>query len=138
MKKTKKYTHSNGILTINPDYSREQSQNRQTIIPTAHPVIPLAIICSQEDISSINEIQIDNTQENIPLSTLNTIREMQSPEYLSYFNVTADRNLFEELCTYFIRYEVPIGLLTKLMALKNYRLNFMIDDSGSMSCETDV
>lgn len=133
MNNRSKYSHHNGILTVN-------SQNQETTtIPVATPVIPLAIICSQDDITEINGFPTENGRmQNIPISTLNTIREMQAPEYLSYFNVTSERNLFEELCTYFIRYEVPIGLLTKLMALKDYRLNFMIDDSGSMGCQTDV
>jgi hypothetical protein len=31
-----------------------------------------------------------------------------------------------------------MGLITKLMNLKHYRLNFLIDDSGSMRAPTDV
>jgi hypothetical protein len=34
--------------------------------------------------------------------------------------------------------EVPVGLVTKVLDLEKYRLNFMVDDSGSMMAKTDV
>lgn len=41
------------------------------------------------------------------------------------------------LCTHFSS-QVPMGLLSKLMDLRRYRLNFLVDDSGSMRAPTDV
>lgn len=46
--------------------------------------------------------------------------------------------LLEELTDYFVQFEVPVGMINKVVALKDYRLNFIIDDSGSMRAPTDV
>jgi hypothetical protein len=43
----------------------------------------------------------------------------------------------ERLTNIFARFEVPIGMLTKLMQLSEYAINIVIDDSGSMSSPTD-
>jgi hypothetical protein len=146
MSQQRKYILKNNVLTLNPDFetSRHASGNskqKTSSSAVAAPVVPLAIISSQNDLFMIQNIQTENgiiIEEDLPSSTVETIRYMQTTEYNTYFSVPSDRNLFDELCTYFIRYEVPIGLLTKLLVLRNYRLNFMVDDSGSMSSETDV
>lgn len=46
--------------------------------------------------------------------------------------------LLDELTDYFVQFEVPVGMINKVVALKDYRLNFIIDDSGSMRAATDV
>lgn len=46
--------------------------------------------------------------------------------------------MFEGLSNYFVQYEVPMGLLAKVLELRNYRINLLVDDSGSMMSTTDV
>jgi hypothetical protein len=139
----KKYLLQNGVLTLNPRYNHTpnssttnfQSPHLQQQISSHGSILPLAIISSQDDVPMIQQLQSDNgivITEEMPFSTMETIRYMQTPEYCSYFNVTSERNLFDELCAYFIRYEIPIGLVTKLLVLRDYRLNFMVDDSGDL------
>jgi hypothetical protein len=130
----KKYLMQNGILTLNPRYGSANTSTKQSPVAS---VLPLAIISSQEDVPMIQQLQSENgivLAEEMPFSTVETIRYMQTPEYCSYFNVSSERNLFDELCSYFIRYEIPIGLVTKLLVLRDYRLNFMVDDSGDYLC----
>lgn len=44
----------------------------------------------------------------------------------------------ERLQKILAKYEIPVGLVAKLMGLQNYQtLYFIIDDSGSMTLETD-
>ena len=50
----------------------------------------------------------------------------------------SDGELFNGLSDYFCQYEVPVGLISKLLKLRDYRLNFLVDDSGSMTARTDV
>jgi hypothetical protein len=150
MSQQRKYILKNNVLTLNPDFeisnekkkgSKNGKQHKNNSTASAAPIVPLAIISSQNDLVMIQNIQTENgiiIEEDIPSSTVETIRYMQTTEYNSYFSVSSDRNLFDDLCTYFIRYEVPIGLITKLLVLRDYRLNFMVDDSGSMANETDV
>lgn len=38
--------------------------------------------------------------------------------------------MLDQLTDYFVKYEVPVGMINKLMALQLYFLNFIIDDSG--------
>lgn len=65
-------------------------------------------------------------------STYAAIEIMQESAYAEQFGISANehRNMFDELSNYFMQYEVPVGLLSKLLLLRSYRLNFMVDDSG--------
>lgn len=69
---------------------------------------------------------------------------MQDGEYLKKFGdgpATSglDGGVFLDLLSqWFARYEAPIGLINKLLALSEYKLNFIIDDSVSMGSDTDV
>lgn len=73
-------------------------------------------------------------------STVQAIQRTQSDDYVSQFNLApADSNMvLDGLTEAFIQYEVPIGMINKLHALASFRLNFIIDDSGSMRAPTDV
>lgn len=67
-------------------------------------------------------------------------RTMRSPEYCREFvsGVPHERmHLFEEICQYFEQYNIPIGLLDKLLALRNYHLNFIIGDNASMTDDVE-
>jgi hypothetical protein len=55
----------------------------------------------------------------------------------AYFEVS-EGELFEGLSLYFAQYEVPVGLLSKVLKLRDYRINLLVDDSGSMMSSTDV
>jgi len=47
-------------------------------------------------------------------------------------------DLLDGLSAIFAKYEVPIGLVNKLLALGEYKLNFIIDDSTSMGSFSDL
>jgi hypothetical protein len=69
------------------------------------------------------------------------MQNLQDDEYTAKFNSGAEIDgceLLEELTDYFVQFEVPVGMISKVLALKDYRLNFIIDDSGSMRSATDV
>lgn len=148
--KPKKYIFINGVMTLNPEYfeggGKEQSSspsssssNNNNNLSEGNKggiiVVPLAIVSSELDARVAREVQAEQggviIEEEFPFSTITAIQYMQTEEYRSYF--PGDSSLFEELCHYFIIYEVPIGLITKLLVLKDYRLNFMVDDSGKLS-----
>lgn len=104
---------------------------------------PLAVVSSLSDINEATTLQADAT--GVPMqiapSTIAAMENMQDTTYLNEFKSSQDVDggeLLEGLTEYFIQYEVPVGLLNKLFALKAYRLNFIVDDSGSMRAPTDV
>jgi hypothetical protein len=136
--KPKKYIFINGVMKLNPQftlYEQQHSGNAAAPVapaaPTKHASIePLSVISNYSDLHNIcNESGVPIEIE-MPSSTMNSIQFMNSDTYLSNGNGNSEQNLFDGLCEYFTIYEVPIGLISKLMELRNYRLNFMIDDSG--------
>lgn len=121
-------------MTINPEYAASRGNKS---VPTSSPA--LAIVSNQQDIQEFSQ-ELANHNDRplaLPKSTTNAIEEMESPDYCSNFAPT-EGTLFDKLTDFFIIYEVPIGLISKLLRLKDFRLNFMIDDSGSMGAKTDV
>lgn len=148
------YSETKSNTSTNTNTNTNTANKTNTITVT-----PLAIISSENDILIAKEVKLEEggsvqqEEEELPQTTLNAIHFMQTEEYNSYFQTTSlsnttnpthttnnnstennqVKNLFEELCHYFIIYEIPIGLISKLFVLKDYRLNFMVDDSGLIS-----
>lgn len=141
--KPKKYIFVNGVMKLNPEYqetktitsehhlkSLSSSSSKQN--QNSSNVAPLAIISNFNDIEEAK--QSDGSSEiQLPLSTTNAINFMMSETYSNQYSVAQENNLFDGLCNYFTMYEVPIGLISRLLEIRNYRLNFMIDDSGFLS-----
>jgi hypothetical protein len=75
-------------------------------------------------------------------STVASMDIMQDEEYVANLQSTGTEidggQFLDQLSEYFTQYEVPVGMINKLMALQLYRLDFIIDDSGSMNGPSDV
>lgn len=134
---SRKYIFANGVMTLNPNYSQNFSQNYMS-----NTVSPLAVISSTEDILLASEIQkaaIGQALQITP-STENSLAYVQSPPY--YQQIGEHDPLInqpiDELSKIFEQYNMPIGMLKKLLDLANYELHFIVDDSGSMTNKTDV
>jgi len=139
----KKYIFVNGVMQKNPAFEALQGHSSKE---KSH-ANELAVISSSNDLEEAKALQqtLGNVEVEIQYvpTTAAAISTFQSESHQEFFfNPSAppvqSRNLLQELFDYFIIYEVPIGLVTKLLELENYRLNFMVDDSGSMMSETDV
>jgi hypothetical protein len=137
----------NGIMKQNPEFDAymkalngdpsSASAPSSSNIPSAPPMgdAPLAVISSLSDIDEATTLQASAT--GVPMqmapSTIAAMENMQDASYLDAFHSSQDVDggeLLEGLTEYFIQYEVPVGLLQKLFALKAYRLVFIVDDSG--------
>jgi hypothetical protein len=140
MSKPKKYIFINGVMQLNPQYTLYENSLPGAPPPThsAHPtptIAPLGVVSCFDDLhGAVNESGVPIEIE-MPQSTTNSIQFMKSDAFNAEVSGGSgeNQNLFEGLCEYFVTYEVPIGLLTKLMELRNYRLNFMVDDSGLLA-----
>ena len=139
--KPKKYVFVNGIMKQNPEFDAYMRALNgggagDSTSPSAPPMDqPLAVVSSFSDISEATTLQAETT--GVPMqvaqSTMTAMENMQDQTYLNEFHSSQDVDggeLLEGLTEYFIQYEVPVGLLHKLFALKAYRLNFIVDDSG--------
>lgn len=137
MPAVKKYIFVNGILKKNPEYV-EPVASSQTYIPVAQPVTqryidaqPIAIISSPQDIESITEI----THQPMQMSA-STAQALENLQYTEIDN--PNESSIDSLGALFTQYDIPLGLLYKLNLLKEYGLDFIIDDSASMTSPSNV
>jgi hypothetical protein len=147
MSKPKKYVFDNGVMKLNPEYTAYMSAQSGT--PPQPPDKyssgdqPLAIVSSMDDIATASQQQQTSTGTTLQLadSTVASMEIIQDEDFTDQFQAPgggADGSeLLDGLTEYFVKYEVPVGLINKLMALQFYQLKFIIDDSGSMNAKTD-
>jgi len=131
----KKYVKINGVMKLNPEYKKwKDAQGGGAATTVLDPSQALPVVSSMEDYEALNEIIVAPMAE----STAATIEMMQEPEISIDAGMSPD-TMVDELGSILNKYEVPIGLMNKLMMLSEYQsLEFIIDDSGSMSLETDT
>jgi hypothetical protein len=132
----KKYIFVNGVMKLNPDYV-DPSALVQVAAPPAEPSTtaqPLQVISSMNDVADATDAQVQATGVPMQLapSTIDTIQQMQSDAFVNQFAPSDQSNIVDGLTEAFVEHEVPLGMINKLRALSNYRLHFIIDDSGSM------
>jgi hypothetical protein len=136
----KKYIFENGVMKLNPEYSKQNPGTSQSPpVPTQDQ--PLAIVSSMNDVGAATTAQMDATGSAMQLapSTVASLDIIQDDDYSSQFQGSGldGGDLLDGLTNYFVQYEIPVGMLNKLMALQFYNLYFLIDDSGSMRAPTD-
>lgn len=132
---TRKYIFINGIMTINPQYGNQEASHTNS-------VNSLAIVSTPDDIALASQSQMETFGQPTQLTpnTINAMTQIQSADYINRFNAEKidGGKLIDGLMKHFAKYEIPIGLISKLMTLSDYKLNFIIDDSGSMNEKSDV
>jgi hypothetical protein len=149
MAKPKKYTFENGVMKLNPEYKIWADAQNGLAPPPAPPTStgppvdqPLAIVSSMGDVAEATEQQATSGSEfKLSESTVASMEIMMDEDFTNQFQAPGDgadgSELLDGLTEYFVKYEVPVGLINKLMALQFYQLKFIIDDSGSMNAKTD-
>ncbi|GKY92147.1 hypothetical protein MPSEU_000186000 [Mayamaea pseudoterrestris] len=133
----KKYIKVGGVMKLNPEYKKyqESQSGGQAATTVARPDIALPVVSTMEDYAQFNQ----DLGTNTPLSesTSATIEMLQDPEVCMSAGMSAD-TIIDQLGSVLGKYEVPIGLMNKLMVLTEFQsLEFIIDDSGSMGNRSD-
>jgi len=123
---------------MNPEYKRwkEAQSGGAPATTVSRPDQAIPIVSSMED----HEKLTSDLGQDIPLaeSTNATIEMMQEPEISLDAGMQPDE-MVDQLGAVLGKYEVPMGLMNKLMMLSEYQsLEFIIDDSGSMQCQSDT
>jgi hypothetical protein len=106
-----KYTTVNGVMKINPDYTKYQAGQgvKSTASSTALPVV-----CSMDDVMQATEVKSASGQElKLSESVSSSIEIMQDPDFMNRFGtagnstpmVTDGGVLLESLTAYFSKYE---------------------------------
>lgn len=134
---TDKFISKDGVLMRNPNYINPNNPTK------AAKTVPGSIDfpSTQGDL----ELAKDLTEANghtfeIPVATAVALEAATDPDTIDLFQCKVDldgQKILDALTAELSRYEVPIGLLNKLLVLKDYALDFLIDDSGSMGQDTD-
>lgn len=138
----KKYTKINGVTKLNPEYKKwkEAQSGGAPATTVGKPDVALPVVTNMEDHQALNEVSIASGGGEVPLaeSTNATIEMMQEPEISMEAGMQPDE-MVDELGAILNKYEAPMGLMNKLMLLSEYEvLEFMVDDSGSMSLQSDT
>lgn len=133
MNTRKKYIFEGGVMKLNPHYVDEQKVTKNDPVNKES----LAVLASTDD---VKKAQADLGQKVVlSEATVSAMEIVQDDSYLSSFGGGVDGgDILDGISKYFARYEVPIGLLNKVLALTEYALNFVVDDSGSMNEPSDV
>jgi len=140
----KKYVKIKGIMKLNPEYKTwKNAQNKAETAPGTAVVPATTVLTSSQALPIVSSLEdyekINDDVGDIPMaeSTSATIEMIQEPDIASEAGLRSD-DMVDELGNLLTKYEVPIGLTNKLMLLSEYQsLEFIIDDSGSMSLNTD-
>lgn len=123
-------------MKLNPEYKQwKDAQGGPPATTALNPSQALPVVSSMDDHMKMNE---DLGQE-IPLSesTNATIEMLQEPEISLEAGLQPD-DMIDQIGAMMAKYEIPIGLTNKLMMLSEFAsLEFIVDDSGSMSLNTD-
>ena len=129
----------------NPEYDAWQAvkAGKEAPAPLPKDRQPLAIISSMDDVINASELSKMNRKGSMKLSgeTIKIMEQMQDEEFGVTFGNSASNfdgsALLDGLTQFFAKFEVPVGLINKLMELQKYHLKFIVDDSGSMNANTD-
>lgn len=136
----KKYVFVNGVMMKNPDYSpgsQKSSSKELGVVSCVNDQVE----AKQEYEEQVNVADSKEEEFNFDTTgaTTDAIHLMMSPEYTACIpSNSTTKSLFDQLTDVFIVYEVPLGIVSKLLELRHYRLNFLIDDSGSMQLPSDA
>jgi hypothetical protein len=132
----KKYIKINGVMKLNPEYKQwKDSQGGPPATTALNPSQALPVVSSMDDHMQMNS----DLGHDVPLSesTNATIEMLQEPEISLEAGLQPD-DMIDQIGAMMAQYEIPIGLTNKLMMLSEFAsLEFIMDDSGSMSLNTD-
>lgn len=128
-------------MKLNPDYKRwqEQQNGGKPATTSLNSNQALPVVSNMEDHANLSAASQSYGGPEVRLSesTNATIEMMQEPEISLAAGMKPDE-MVDELGAILNKYEVPMGLMNKLMMISEFQaLEFIVDDSGSMSLQTD-
>ncbi|KAL7528470.1 hypothetical protein ACHAXR_002460 [Thalassiosira sp. AJA248-18] len=144
---TQKYTTQNGIRKYNMAWSPPAATTTAVAVPfvnqsTALPVVSATAVAvpsappanegGEEEIAFVPTANYD--------AAVTKYHEEAEPEiYLGGYNNDGGGDSLDELNSILAKYEVPAGMLSKLLEVKKFDLaEIIVDDSGSMNAPTDA
>jgi len=136
----KKYTKIDGVMKLNPEYKRWKEAQNEVGTSVLRPNEALPILSNMDDLMDFNDTMASNGDAELPVaeSTEATLEMMQEPEISMEAGMPPD-DMVDMLGAVMNKYETPMGLMNKLLMLSEFDvLEFIVDDSGSMTLKTDA
>jgi hypothetical protein len=96
----------------------------------------MAVITNLEDLTSYD--QLSSEKHNLAASTSAALSQFNAPNIKETVGLTSEECV-KQLSAVFRKYEMPLGMLAKLLQVQQFdRLEFIMDDSGSMNSISDT
>lgn len=124
-----KYIFEHGFIRLNPVHIHDKKNSSNE---------GLALISSINDILAAMKASQEAKQKTMQVSrsTITSINMMQSKHFIDEFQLDHkidNATILENISECFEKYSIPIGLLNKLLLLKNRHINIMISDDDAMN-----
>lgn len=143
-----KYIKQNNVAHVTPEYQAARAGiNRHMPVYSAdhragsmNAGKALPVVTNIDDLAALNQVSVDSGYGDVPFSeaTNESIDILQDQEVSQEVGLAPDA-IIDGLGEIFNKYEVPIGLMNKLLLLQTYdELQFIMDDSGSMYQTSDT
>ena len=127
---------------MNPAYKEFQARKAGTAQPSAPPLpnaqqaLPIVSNMGDHDAFNAANVAAGMPPADVAESTSAMIELAQESDLVEAVGVDPNEWV-DELGAVFAKLEIPIGLMNKLLDFKDFKLlNFVIDDSGSMTSLT--
>ena len=131
-----KFVNENGVRKLNPAWKAWNTQQTGG----APPAVPAMLNADTAlpVVTSVAEQQRQLVGTATTASVAASVEMLQDPDIAK--QVGADpQQILAKLGQVFSKYEIPVGLLNKLMGLSEFEIiEMIVDDSGSMNAPTDA
>ncbi len=132
-----KYIVKDGVRHFNPDYKAFMAKQGKQATTALHADKALPTVCTMGDFEQLKQAaQEDKSEKQSPPSlapsTEETLEIFQDDETFRQIGLSPEA-IAQALGGVFAKYEIPIGMMNKLLAFSEFdKIEFEIDDSGSM------
>jgi hypothetical protein len=130
-------------MKLNPEYSAYKASTgaASSLTPVEQSSTIILIIDALVVVSNMNDYEeynnVNGADRPMAESTSNTLEILQDEDIALSLGMPAD-DIVDAIGALFAKYEVPIGMMNKLMELQTFDgIHFLIDDSGSMGAGSD-
>jgi hypothetical protein len=125
-----KYIKVNGVTKLNPKYKNPMKSS----LAPKEEINALPVYTSREEYE--NQMKLFGQEPKLSESSQATELMFQDSDIQK---LVGSSDLTNDLSTLMGKYEIPFGMVNKLMELQTFEgMLFMIDDSGSMNNQTDT
>ena len=125
---------ANGVRRVNPAFKQWQASQGQ---PVSAAPVPLNASTALPVVSSIDEQQQHLKGSKAADSVSASAEMMQDEDIAAQVGLDPSQTM-ASLSRIFAKYEVPMGLVNKLLGLSDFEyMELLVDDSGSMNQNTD-